>query len=68
MLNTIFTTLFEAQIGDPIWMWIAKGLNVLVWFCAAERLFDFCIRVWNNYLTKKEEMEMEQKTRPIGFR
>jgi hypothetical protein len=68
MLNTIFTTFFEYQIGEPIWMLMAKAFNCLTLFVAAERLFDFVIRKWNDYQMRKEEEEMAKTMRPIGFR
>ena len=71
MLNTIFTTFFEYQFGEPIWMLWAKAFNCLTLFLAMERIFDLAVRKWNRYLVKKERMkqkEAEKTTRPIGFR
>ena len=68
MLNTIFTTFFEYQIGEPMWMLWAKAFNCLILFLAAERVFDAVIRKWNAYQIKKEEEETEKTMRPIGFR
>ena len=68
MLNTIFTTFFEYQIGEPMWMLAAKLFNCLTLFLAMERIFDAAIRKWNAYQMRKEEEEMEKTMRPIGFR
>lgn len=64
MFNTIFTTLFEAQITNQTWLHILRGLDLVVWIYAAERFLDFVIRVWSNYRVKKEE----KKRMPIGFK
>lgn len=68
MLSTIFTTFFEYQIGEPMWMLAAKLFNCLTLFLAMERVFDFAIRKWNAYKMQKEEEEIEKTMRPIGFR
>lgn len=68
MLNTIFTTFFEYQIGEPMWMLYAKAFNCLFLFLGIERILDIVIRKWNAYLIRKEEEEVEKTMRPIGFR
>ena len=61
-----FTTFFEAQIGDPIWMWIFKGVNCLVWFTTATRIGMFLIQKWKDSKDEKEEDDREVVV--IGFR
>lgn len=68
MLNTIFTTFFEYQIGEPMWMLAAKAVNCAMLFFTVERIVDFAVRKWNNYQIRKQEEQMEKTMRPIGFR
>ena len=67
MLNTIFTTLYEIQIGDSVLMMVFKALNSFMLLYMAERTVNYFIKKWSTP-AETEETEEETTMRPIGFR
>ena len=67
MLNTIFTTLYEIQIGDSVLMMVFKALNSFMLLYMAERTVNYFIKKWSKP-AETEEKEEETTMRPIGFR
>lgn len=53
-MNTLFTTFFEIQFGDPMWVMILKGINCVLIFCGVERLLDRAIRWYNRQIGRED--------------